>query len=122
MSSAWLAGSQATPCVSWRVHFADHFYTNWLLPVLPGADAKYRAIGDAVCIPRVNHLNIIHPGVRVLEVNDSPGKGPRHHNVETPPDSKGGSIMCNLDRPATPFGVMWQVLAPRGWKLVSCSQ
>src|SRR5277367_2598050 len=76
--------------------------------LLPSTDAENRAGGNAEAILGTSGDDIGHPGVGVLQFEDSPREGARDHPVHTAAGRDAGPVIGNLNRPVTALRIMSQ--------------
>src|SRR5580700_8132986 len=89
--------------------------------VLPRANTQDGAGSNSQSVLRLNHVHIPHPGVRVLDINEAPGKRACQHHIEAASHTQRGSIPYDLYRPVAALWIMRQgsvAIVPFGKQLL----
>src|SRR5215469_3883891 len=83
-----------------------------LMGILPGTDTQhgFRRYLDAVL--RMDHVDVRHPGVRVLDVDQPPRKRSRHYHVHSPTRLQAWPVVRGLERPVAALRIMRQRPVP----------
>src|SRR6516162_9359234 len=80
--------------------------------ILPGTDTKYGFRCDLDAVLWVDHVDIRHPRVSVLHINQPPCKWSRHHDVHPPARLQAWPVIGRLERPIAPLRKVRQSPAP----------
>lgn len=73
---------------------------------LPSADAEDGASDNAKAILGMDHVDIGHPGVAVVNGDDSPREWARDYDIEADSGYDAWAVVGSLYRPVTPFGIV----------------
>ena len=81
-------------------------------PHLPRPEAQHRFSGNAETVIEMNVVHAAHPGVDVLDADESPRERACDNDVYTASRGQAGAVAGNLCRPVTALGIMRQRAAP----------
>src|SRR5271168_4752499 len=76
------------------------------MPVLPRTDADYGGGGDFYAFLGADVHYVVHPGVRVLDLEDAPGEGASDDPIEAAAYGDAGTVLCSLELISAAHGIV----------------